>query len=193
MPKENYLPCLLQLFRQYGYDGATLSKIAEATGLGKASLYHHFPKGKAEMAREALNQVNQWLETRLLRILNGPETAIAKFESMCQETGQFFNQGQNSCLWAVFLMEQSSDDLFHDQISVAFSLWIDAISKVLITAGLDQTLAKERGEDAMIAIQGALILSHGLKDFTLFQRTLKQLPQQLCEGIENFKIRLITT
>jgi AcrR family transcriptional regulator len=130
MSKQNHVPTLLKLFRQYGYEGLTLSKISQETGLGKASLYHHFPKGKAEMAREALNQVNQWLETRLLRILDGPETAIAKFESMCQETGQFFNQGQNSCLWAVFLMEQSSDDLFHDQISVAFSLWIDAISKV---------------------------------------------------------------
>jgi hypothetical protein len=104
---------------------------------------------------------------------------------MCEETSHFFDQGQNSCLWAVLVLEQSSDDLFHDQIRSAFSRWIEAIAQVLVTAGLEETLAKQHGEDALIAIQGALILSHGLHDFSLFQRVLKQLPQQLCEGIES--------
>jgi hypothetical protein len=102
---------------------------------------------------------------------------------MCEEVSKFFNDGQNSCLWAVLLMEQSSDDLFHAQISGAFSQWIEAIAKVLVTAGLEETLAKERGEDAMMMIQGALILSHSLKDIAPFRRVLQQLSNQLCRGI----------
>ena len=188
MSKQTYVPTLLRLFRQFGYEGVTLSKISQATGLGKASLYHHFPGGKTEMAEAALAQVNQWLETRIVPILVGAVSLEANrearpidtFQSMCQEVNHFFNAGQNSCLWAVLVLEQSSDDLFHAQISEAFSRWIEAIANVLITAGLDKTLAKQRGEDAIIAIQGALILSHGLKDFAPFQRVLKQLPQQLC-------------
>ncbi len=183
MSKQTYVPTLLKLFRQFGYEGVTLSKISQETGLGKASLYHHFPRGKAEMAEVALTHVNNWLETTIVEILDRPEPAIAKFESMCEETSKFFNQGQNSCLWAVLVMEQSSDDLFHSQISGAFSQWIEAIAKVLIASGLDETLAKQRGEDAMIAIQGALILSHGLKDFASFQRIINQLPQQICRDL----------
>jgi TetR/AcrR family transcriptional regulator, lmrAB and yxaGH operons repressor len=191
MSKQTYVPTLLKLFRQFGYEGVTLSKISQATGLGKASLYHHFPGGKAEMAEAALAQTNQWLETSIVPILVGAASLkenrkakpIDTFQSMCEEVNHFFNEGQNSCLWAVLELEQSSDDLFHSQISWAFSQWIEAIAKVLITAGLDETLAKQRGEDAMIAIQGALILSHGLKDFAPFQRVLKQLPQQLCQGL----------
>jgi AcrR family transcriptional regulator len=183
MSKQTHVPTLLKLFRQFGYEGVTLSKISQETGLGKASLYHHFPRGKAEMAETALTHVNNWLETTILEILNRPEPPIAKFQSMCKETSQFFNDGQNSCLWAVLVMEQSSDDLFHSQISGAFSQWIEAIAKVLVTAGLDEKLARERGEDAMISIQGALILCHGLKDFATFQRVLEGLPQQLCRDI----------
>jgi AcrR family transcriptional regulator len=183
MSKQTHMPTLLKLFRQFGYEGVTLSKISQETGLGKASLYHHFPKGKAEMAETALTHVNNWLETSILEILNRPEPPISKFQSMCEETSQFFNEGQNSCLWAVLVMEQSSDDLFHAQISCAFSQWIEAIAKVLVTAGLDGKLARERGEDAMIGIQGALILSHSLRDFTPFQRVLEQLPKQLCRDI----------
>jgi TetR/AcrR family transcriptional regulator, lmrAB and yxaGH operons repressor len=188
MSKQTYVPTLLRLFRQFGYEGVTLSKISQATGLGKASLYHHFPGGKAEMAESALAQVNQWLETSILQSLvcaasleeNRKTMPIDTFQCMCKEVNHFFNEGKNSCLWAVLVLEQSSDDLFHAQISGAFSRWIEAIANVLIDAGLDETLAKQRGEDAIIAIQGALILSHGLKDFAPFERVLKQLPQQLC-------------
>lgn len=191
MSKETYVPKLLKLFRQFGYEGVTLSKISQETGLGKASLYHHFPGGKAEMAEAALTYVNQWLETSILPILVGAASLkenrqvkrIDGFQAMCEETSRFFNQGQNSCLWAVLVLEKSSDELFHSQISWAFSRWIEAIANVLIAGGLDETLARQRGEDAIIAIQGALILSHGLKDFAPFERVLKQLPQQLCRDI----------
>ncbi|MGB8698570.1 MAG: TetR/AcrR family transcriptional regulator [Thermosynechococcaceae cyanobacterium] len=191
MSKQTYVPTLLQLFRQFGYEGVTLSKISQATGLGKASLYHHFPGGKAEMAEAALAQVNQWLETHILPILAGtasletdpPPMPIDRFRVMCAETSRFFNEGQNACLWAVLELEQSSDDLFHPKIRWAFERWIAAIATVLIAAGLDATLAQQRGEDAMIAIQGALILSHGLHDFAPFQRIIQQLPEQLCQGI----------
>jgi TetR/AcrR family transcriptional regulator, lmrAB and yxaGH operons repressor len=185
--KQTYVPTLLQLFRQFGYEGVTLTKIAQATGLGKASLYHHFPGGKVEMAEAALMEVNRWLETKILPILTGSDRQMPfdRFTAMCIEVDRFFNGGQNSCLWAVLVMERSSDDLFHTQIRGAFLRWIEAISSVLIAAGLDRTLATQRGEDAIIAIQGALILCHGLRDFGAFDRVLKQLPQQLCGGIGN--------
>lgn len=170
---------MLKLFRQFGYEGVTLSKISQATGLGKASLYHHFPGGKAQMAAAALAEVDRWLEGCLLPILDSQTEPIAKFELMCAEVDRFFDTGKNSCLWAVFILDRSSDELFGEQIKGAFSQWIEAISNVLIAAGLDKTLAKQRGEDAVIAIQGALIL----KDVAPFQRVLKQLPAQLCRDL----------
>ncbi len=124
MSKQTHVPMLLKLFRQFGYEGLTLSKISQATGLGKASLYHHFPGGKAEMAGAALTQVNQWLDTVILPILDRQDRPIERFQAMCDETNRFFNEGQNSCLWAVLVLEQLSDDLFHSPISWAFSTWI---------------------------------------------------------------------
>jgi TetR/AcrR family transcriptional regulator, lmrAB and yxaGH operons repressor len=183
MSKQTYVPILLKLFRQFGYEGVTISKISQATGLGKASIYHHFPGGKAEMAESALTYVNQWLETNILEILSSQEQPLDKFQAMCAETYRFFDEGKNSCLWAGLVLEQSSNDLFHSQLSWAFSQWIESIAHVLIAAGLDETLAKQRGEDAMIAIQGALIMCHGLQDFAPFERVLKQLPERLSEGI----------
>lgn len=183
MSKQTYVPILVKLFRQFGYEGVTLTKISQATGLGKASLYHHFPGGKAEMAAAALTDVNLWAQNSILPILESNAKPLDIFQSMCEEVNVFFNEGKNSCLWAVLILDRSSEDLFAAQISLVFSQWIEAISKVLIAAGVDETLAKQRGEDAIIAIQGSLILAHGLKDLAPFERVIKQLPQQLCQDI----------
>ncbi|NJR74520.1 MAG: helix-turn-helix transcriptional regulator, partial [Scytonema sp. CRU_2_7] len=52
--KEKVIVQLTKVFRQYGYEGATLARLSEATGLGKASLSSPFPKGKEEMAAAVL-------------------------------------------------------------------------------------------------------------------------------------------
>ena len=43
---------LAKVFKDYGYQGASMSIIAKASGLQKASLYHRFPGGKEQMAQE---------------------------------------------------------------------------------------------------------------------------------------------
>ncbi|KJH70104.1 TetR/AcrR family transcriptional regulator [Aliterella atlantica] len=182
MPKDTYIPCLLQLFRQYGYDGATLAKISQATGLGKASLYHYFPGGKEEMVTTVLDYLAQWLEQHILQPLRYQGDALARFQSMSDSISELYAGGQQPCLLAILLMG-STRDVFQPTLRSLLHSWIEAIAEVLIAAGLNETLAKQRGEDAIIAIQGSLILSHGLNDFAPFQRTLAQLPQQLCQGL----------
>jgi AcrR family transcriptional regulator len=176
MPKEAYIPHLLCLFRQYGYDGATLTKISEATGLGKASLYHHFPGGKDEMVEVVLDYLQQWLERNILQLLNQPGTPSAQLQQMCDRLNELYEGGQKPCLFAILLMG-SARDVFHAQVKVLLTAWIEAIATVLTNAGIDKTLAHQRGEDAVIAIQGSLILAQGLDDATPFQRVIQQLPE----------------
>ena len=63
--REEVLNRLTKTFRTYGYDGASLAKLSEATGLGPSSLYHYFPGGKEEMAQAVLNHANVWLEANI--------------------------------------------------------------------------------------------------------------------------------
>src|ERR1043166_4492360 len=50
---------LSDIFRRKGYDGASYSDLMKATGLVKASLYHRFPGGKAEMVDRILSEVDR--------------------------------------------------------------------------------------------------------------------------------------
>ena len=54
---------------------------------------------------------------------------------------------------------------------------------------MDAAIARERGEDGVIAIQGALILLQGLNDPSPFQRVMQQWPQTLCRDSPKQKTR----
>jgi TetR/AcrR family transcriptional regulator, lmrAB and yxaGH operons repressor len=179
--KTKYIPYLLDLFRQYGYDGATLAKISEVTGLGKASLYHHFPKGKDEMVETVLNSLQDFMQEQVITTLDSEGDILARFQKMCDRLNEVYEGSDKPCLFAILLMG-SARDVFHDRVKIIFQTWIDAMVRALQEAGLEQKLARERAEDAAIAIQGALILTHGLDDTSIFQRVVKELPEKLCHS-----------
>ncbi|MFB2922625.1 TetR/AcrR family transcriptional regulator [Aerosakkonema funiforme] len=179
MPKDTYVPCLLRLFREYGYDGATLSKISQATGLGKASLYHHFPGGKDEMVETVLDYLERWSTENILPALQGEGDAVTRLTRMCLRLNELYEGGEQPCLFAI-LQLGSARDVFHAKVKILLQAWIDAIANVLVESGMEEELAWQKGEDAAIAIQGSLILSLGLDDPTPFERTIAQLPNQLC-------------
>ncbi|NJM59286.1 MAG: TetR/AcrR family transcriptional regulator [Oscillatoriales cyanobacterium RU_3_3] len=182
MPKETYVPCLLKLFRQHGYDGATLSKISEATGLGKASLYHHFPGGKDEMVEAVLDYLEDWLTQNILQPLASAGDSVARLQCMCDRLTEIYEGGTQPCMFAILLLG-SARDVFHGKVKALFCGWIDEIAAVLVETGMERALAQQRGEDAAIAVQGALILAQALDDPSPFMRVMQQLPAQLCQAM----------
>ncbi len=178
MPKETYVPSLFSLFRRYGYDGATLSKISEATGLGKASLYHHFPGGKDAMVESVLGYSGDWVRENILLPLAADGSPEDRLQRMCDRIDELYAGGTQPCVLAI-LQSGTGRDIFHDKVKVSLEKWIAAISAVLIEAGLNEALAQQRSEDALIAIQGALMMSQSLDKPEIFQRILQTLPQQL--------------
>lgn len=60
---------------------------------------------------------------------------------------------------------------------------------ISVEAGMNDAIARELGEDSVIAIQDALILSQGLNDLTPFQRVMRQLPQTLHHNLPKQKTR----
>lgn len=182
MARETYLPALFRLFRHHGYDGVSLAKIAEATGLGKASLYHHFPGGKAEMVRETLAYSGRWMADNIVEPLRGDGDPLERLQGMCDRISALYEAGEQPCLLASLSLG-GSRDMFHEAIKDRLQTLVDAIASVLVEAGLDSELAQQRGEDAVMAIQGSLILSRGLDDPAPFQRAIAQLPEKLWEGL----------
>jgi len=87
-------------------------------------------------------------------------------------------QGNQACLLAL-LSAGEAHDLFAAQVQSALNLWIAQLAAVAIEAGISPKVARERAEDAVIQIQGALVLTRGMNDTAIFKRVLNQLPAML--------------
>jgi TetR/AcrR family transcriptional regulator, lmrAB and yxaGH operons repressor len=178
MVKDEVIVQLIQVFRRYGYEGATLSKISEATGLGRASLYHYFPGGKEDMAIAVLEHIQQWFAVNMLQGLQGKGTPMARLKMMTKRIDEFYGGGEQACLFAVLSLVEPKD-LFSAHTKAALTALIEAIAKVIVQAGLSPTVARQRAEDAILQIQGALVFAQTLDNTAPFQRVLERLPDEL--------------
>ncbi len=169
---------LTEVFRTHGYDGASLSKISEATRLKRASLYHRFPGGKTEMAEAVLVRAGEWLATNALAPLGESGPPEDRLRKMAKKLDVFYEGGRRSCLLDAlsFGVEEGG---IRDHQRAGMEAWIEAIATMLLESGIPQPTARERAEDALMRIQGGLVMARAKGDPLPFQRTLRSLPQDL--------------
>lgn len=172
------LPQLGEVFRVHGYEGASLTLITAATGLGKGSLYHLFPGGKAQMASEVLAEIDAWFERHVFAPLRGEADAQRGVTIMFDAVDAYFRSGQRVCLVGVFALGTARDE-FSVAVRGYFAAWTEALAQALRRAGHDRTAAADLAEDVLAGIQGALVLARAADNPTLFGRALTRLRRRL--------------
>lgn len=165
---------LFAVFRDQGYAGASISQIADATGLGRSSLYHYFPRGKEDMALAVLDRAASSMREQLFTPLRGSGAPAKRLKGMVDAYDDMYDGGREACLLGTLVLA-GSRERFQRQLKALFEEWIEALEHLALDAGVPAKTARERAEDAIVRIQGALILSAGLDDAEPFRRTLRSL------------------
>ena len=172
--RADVIPALAEVFREYGFEGASLSLISERTGLGKGSLYNFFPGGKQEMASAVLKEIEGWFTTRIFAPLQWEADPRAAIEQMLEAVREYFQSGRRVCLVGAFAVA-STRDLFAKPVRSYFAIWQEALAGALARAGKDKESADQLAEEALASIQGSLILARALGEPAVFERALKRL------------------
>lgn len=172
--KDEVLDLLLDAFRDRGYEGASLSELSAVTGLGRSSLYHHFPGGKEDMAAQVLAHLARQLSTAMFRPLKGTGTPTRKLGAMLDAIDAFYEQGRKACLLER-LCASADRARFRAPLRKVFLDFLSAIEELCVEAGLPKAVARARAEDVIVRIEGALIVCAGTGQYDLFGRTIAQL------------------
>jgi AcrR family transcriptional regulator len=180
LKREEILLKLFSIFRRSGFDGATLAIISAETGLGKASLYHHFPGGKVQMAEDVLRFVEDWNDRNLIVPLGGKGRPKQKIKNMMITVNDMYEGGKTGCLIGALVPENAFSE-YQDQIKRILIKWIEAIAGVLVEYGVEPKESLLRAEEAIAKIQGALIVARGTGQRAVFGRLMKRLPEELFE------------
>ncbi|HUL71703.1 MAG TPA: TetR/AcrR family transcriptional regulator [Vicinamibacterales bacterium] len=174
LTRNEMLDRLMALFRAKGFDGASLADISDSTGLGKSSLYHHFPGGKEEIATEVLAHLERGLEAAMFAPMRSDEPPARKFDRMLEAIDRFYEGGRRACL--LERLSASVDaNRFKRPLGRAFRAWIDAVEALGVEAGVPRALARARAEDLVVRVEGALVVSSGTGDTRVFARTIRDL------------------
>jgi TetR/AcrR family transcriptional regulator, lmrAB and yxaGH operons repressor len=176
--REEVLDRLLETFRASGYDGASLAALSDATGLGRSSLYHHFPNGKEDMAHQVVEHLNQQLERQLLVPLRAAGPAEARLDAMIAVLDAFYDGGRKACLLER-LCATVDRERFRRPLEGIFEAWLGALATLCTDAGVPTAEARERAEDAIARVEGALVLAAGTGDPAAFGRALERIRRTL--------------
>jgi TetR/AcrR family transcriptional repressor of lmrAB and yxaGH operons len=167
-----------ETFRLYGYEGTSLNRLAEATGLEKASLYYRFPGGKDAILLAAIHDVRTWFATSIFEPLRLPGPLVERVEAVVQHLRVYYGDGTKPCVLDTLSLQGTPPQL---QLALQGALfaWLRAFAAVALEAGFAADEAERRAEQAVIAIEGSLVLARvtGKKEF--FLGVLEELPQRL--------------
>lgn len=177
--RADLLPPLAEVFREHGYEGASLALISGATGLGKGSLYHFFPGGKAEMARAVLAEIDGWFEANVFVPLRTAEDPDAAIIAMFATVSGYFRSGRRVCLVGALSLSDSRD-LFADALRDYFARWIAALAQALGRAGHGPEAAHALAEAIVGGLQGAVVLARALDRPEAFERIVAGLRERSC-------------
>ena len=172
--RSDVLPMLAEVFREHGFEGASLALITAATGLGKGSLYHFFPGGKEEMAAAVLEEIDGWFEREIYAPLRHQSDPVIAIVITLGAVEDYFRSGRRVCLVGAFALGETRDR-FKEGLRSYFTRWIEALVMALTRSGRSDRDARLLAEDAVLSIQGAIVLSRALDDTGPFTRTITRL------------------
>ena len=183
--KTDVVPLVAEVFRELGFEGASMSAITARTRLSKGSLYHFFPNGKEQMATEILAHVHAWFVAHVFEPLEReePEAAI---RSMWKSVDDYFHSGRRVCLIGAFALDETRDR-FARPIRGYFKRWMKALEEALVRGGVEPVPAKRLAEETVVGIQGALTLSRALGDTAIFGRTMLQMRERIDSRLRRAK------
>ena len=172
--KAEIIERLFVVFRDRGYEGASLSDLSRATGLGKSSLYHHFPRGKEQMAEAVLEQARKFIDSAVVKVAKSSEPLKGRIRKIVASLDKVYASGRNPCVLARLASSEIGPDA-RQTLRGIFADWIDAIAELARETGMSKARAHQFAEDWLARLQGALALHAANGDTTPFERAMNPL------------------
>lgn len=149
------------LLRRQGYAATSVGDVLAASGATNGSLYHHFPGGKEDLARAAVDTVGGQIEAGLRHVLAEADGDLlgALRTWIDGLVAALEDDPRNGCPVAPTAIEAAGiSESLRESAAGAFGRWTAALEEALAAAGRPDADAAARARVLLAAIEGALLL-----------------------------------
>ncbi|CAN5434427.1 TetR/AcrR family transcriptional regulator [soil metagenome] len=165
--REAILTAAAEMMRHKGYGAVGMKDIVAASGAPIGSLYHHFPGGKVQIAREALVNAGA-AYGMLIPTLIDPYTDLGEaIEGVfAQAAGDMAATGfANMCpVGSVAAEVADTVDELRGTAAEVFRGWLDGGAAYFVARGVPDATARELIVALVGALEGAFVLARTLRD-----------------------------
>jgi AcrR family transcriptional regulator len=147
------------LIRTRGVNATSFSDVLAESGAPRGSIYYHFPKGKEQLAGDAI----RWTSERVLAHQRAcrattPAGVLDCFIDMWRQV-VVASGGTAGCVVAGVAIDTTADDrALSDVVRATFRSWVDLLSEQLAAVGLPARRASRIAVATVAGMEGALIL-----------------------------------
>lgn len=148
------------LFRRRGYAATGLNDIVERSRAPKGSLYHYFPRGKAQIGEAAVRYAGALVQRTLEQIAAESPDAPALVREYVRRLAGWMEQSgwRDGCPITTVLLETAAEDETLRQAGLeAFAAWEAVIAGKLRADGHPDAEADRLAGMAIGLLQGSLI------------------------------------
>ncbi|MEO0732618.1 MAG: TetR/AcrR family transcriptional regulator [Bacteroidota bacterium] len=170
---EEILRATWAVFHQYGFHDASLQQLADAAGLGKAGLLHHFGS-KAGLMRAVIEYGVAWYKRKILHIVNGEGAAAARLETLLRKQYELcmLNEG-GGCFFGNTILETGVNGAFSAGLQGFHDAWSEAVT-TLLSEMYPPEEARERTYRLFADYQGSVLLFKLYQDVSHLDRFLER-------------------
>jgi len=177
--KDILIQVASRLFRIRGYEGVGLNDIIEESGIPKGSLYHYFPKGKEQLALEAINHTKEVVTSKIQEIFDRFEDPTEAFQAHILHlaenlVGNFNLLGMP--IGTIAGEKYSTSESIRIACQSAFEDWQAVYTKKLLASGYSKKHSKDLSIVINAMVEGGILLSLTIKSGTPLQVIAEQIP-----------------
>lgn len=177
--RELVVAQLVEIFFEHGFDGTTLNIISQRTGLGRASIYHHFPGGKTEMARAVLEHSDRWCYEYVRNVaLDASRPPKNRLAEVLKNWDEVHSRPEQLTPANTFVIGENAE-VFAPQVQEHVHGQLHWVAELMIQCGLPPEVARRRSWEFRILWEGGLVCARVQGDMSIFRNLMKRMPAYL--------------
>ncbi len=167
-----------EVLRERGAAGVTIDAVLARSGAPRGSVYHHFPAGRSQILREALDFAGDEITAKIDEAAGvGAIALLREFVEMWREklVESDYTAGCPVLAAAVGAGSEGHAEQLSSVAGDIFRRWQDASRQAYIRAGFDPVEASALAHTTIAALEGAVVLCRSTRSLDPLDDVARQM------------------
>lgn len=170
--RSRMLDAATAALQRHGVAGMSFTEVLRDSGAARGAIYHHFPRGKAQLVAEATARTGGEVRSHLSQLSEDtPQALVEAFLGIVRPVVQASTEG-GGCVVAAATVD--ADETLRRIAADTFDSWVEQLAERFITTGLTEREATDLSTTLITLLEGAHVLCRaegGLEPFDQVART----------------------